>query len=181
MRPLHGGLNMSFLMALAETKAHSHASSCIPATMAGTVLLFPRTILLFCSLQVPQHTNNKSNLMPRLRGGVVASMTRRHAPVISSSSYQTSSARDWQRGQAAIEAQICLEMGQSKKRCPAVSKFLMQSWQKYSFGHCRCCTRSAHQSLLCSSSQANCLYFGGAHGFQIMAGAMNCVCPSKFI
>jgi hypothetical protein len=45
---------MSFLMALAETKAHSLASSCILATMAGTVLLlFPRKVLSFRSLQIP--------------------------------------------------------------------------------------------------------------------------------
>jgi hypothetical protein len=68
---------MSFLMALAETKAHSLASSCIRAAMAGMGLLFPRKILSFCSLHIPQQTNKKSDLIPRLMDGEVASMMRR--------------------------------------------------------------------------------------------------------
>jgi hypothetical protein len=68
-RPLHGGSYTSFLMALAETKAHSHASSCIRAAMAGMELLFPRKIISFRSLHTPQQTDKKSDLISRLMDG----------------------------------------------------------------------------------------------------------------
>jgi hypothetical protein len=168
-RPLHDGSNMNILMALAETKAHS-----LPQRQC-------------CSSRGKSYRSVPS-ISPNIPTGIAISC---RAWEVEKYPLWYVAMLLWSPSRHARHR--VPEIG-NEARLQYLSRFAWR-WgsRRYSkpsrVSSCKA-GRNTHstttgiaddQSLLCRSSQANCLYLGGAHGFQIMAGAMDRNCPSKFI
>lgn len=72
----------------------------------------------------------------------------------------------WEVIRVATTSQIFLVIGHSLKRCCTVSRFLKQSWQKYSLGYSLCWSLSVVRILFWRSSHVKDLHFAvGAQHF----------------
>jgi hypothetical protein len=136
----------------------------------------PLKIRELCSLQMPQRTRVKRDLVPFMCRGCAFAMIWCQTGEMFFSFAQTVGAKGPQFVQDATPPQIGWAKGHLKKRCHEVSRFLTQSGQKYSFGHCRRWRRSAHQRRSWSSSQRKSLHLAGAHCCQTITGASDRTC-----